>query len=81
MYVSIRPVSTANSQVEQNIVWLSRAVAWVKKKRAMARITKNDPKNDDPGYKIFFGSGARVFFFLPTGDPKKWRHLVFLKFC
>jgi hypothetical protein len=44
--------------------------------RAVAQVKKNDPKNDDPGHNIFFGSGP---FFLPMGDPKKWHHLVFLK--
>ena len=42
-----------------------RAVARVKKPGPWSGSQKNDPKNDDPGHKIFVGSGARVIFFYP----------------
>jgi hypothetical protein len=47
--------------------------------RAVARVKKNDPKNDDPGHKIFFGSGARVFFFRATQTSGAIQY--FLKVC
>jgi hypothetical protein len=46
----------------------------------VARVKKNDAKNDNPGHKIYFGSGARVFFFT-HGLPEQVAPFIILKKC